>query len=265
MSLRRFGQGGPHVVLLHGIPGSGQSWTGVAEQLAARSRVIVPDLIGFGASARSDDIHVLHAAGQATVLEEVLGHLGVERAVLVGHDFGGPVALTLARRRPELVSGLVLLATNVFADTPIPLPLSAATWPGVGGPMSRILFSPPSLRLMIHQGMGTPRPVADHRLAIGDAGQQQAIRVIFGASLTRMAELYGPIQEGLGDIDAPTLVGWGGSDPFFSVEQGRRTAEAIRGASFRLYEAAGHFLPEERPEEVAADVAELVGLTAARP
>ena len=79
----------------------------------------------------------------------------------------------------------------------------------------------------------------------------------FSASLTRLAELYGPIEQTLSTVSVPTFVAWGDRDPFFSVDQGRRTAHAIAGAQFELLERAGHFLPEERPNEVAALIAKL--------
>ena len=264
MAVRCYGDGDATVVLLHGIPGSSRIWDGVVPLLASGCRVVVPDLLGFGGSGRSTDLVVLHAAGQAAALAQVLDHLGVGRAVLVGHDFGGPVALTLARRRPELVSGLVLLATNALADTPIPFPLSAVTWPGWGRLAARILFSAPSLSLMLRRAVGSPRPPLDIESALGDRGQRRAIRLIFQASLTGLAELYGPVQDGLAGVAVPALVGWGDRDPFFSVDQGRRTAAAIPGARLRLYEDAGHLLPEERPREVASDVAELVVLAVAQ-
>jgi pimeloyl-ACP methyl ester carboxylesterase len=257
IAVRCSGEGAPPVVLLHGIPGSGRTWTQVGELLGSRHRIVVPDLVGFGGSARCRDVEALHAEGQATALAEVLSRVGVRRAVLVGHDFGGPVALTLARRSPDLVAALGLLATNTFGDTPIPFPLSVVTWPGVGSTAARALFSGPALRLMMRRGVGRPAPEIDLEAAVGDRHQRRAIRLVFEASLTRLVDLYRPIQEGLGNIDVPTLVGWGERDPFFSVDQGRRTAAAVPGARFRLYGGAGHFLPEERPHEVASDVAQL--------
>jgi pimeloyl-ACP methyl ester carboxylesterase len=52
----------------------------------------------------------------------------------------------------------------------------------------------------------------------------------------------------------PTMVIWGDHDPFFSVAQGQRTASAIPGARFVLFEGAGHFLPEERPHAFADQI-----------
>lgn len=74
--------------------------------------------------------------------------------------------------------------------------------------------------------------------------------------MTRLEELYRPIESRLEDLTCPTFVGWGDQDPFFSVTHGQRTAEAA-GTTLRLYSGAGHFLPHERPAEVAADIIEL--------
>jgi len=249
---------GPVVVLLHGIPGSAASWADVAKRLAPRHRVLVPDLIGFGESSRSSDARQLHARGQAEALLQALDALSIEQATFVGHDFGGPVALSLWARSPGRMASLVLLATNAFTDTPIPFPLSATTWPLVGGLARAALFSPSSLRMMLRQGLGKPRVRIDAMAAVGDREQARAIATIFSASLTRLAELYGPIEQALSTVSVPAFVAWGDRDPFFSVEQGRRTARAIAGSRFELFEGAGHFLPEERPEEVAALVTGLV-------
>jgi pimeloyl-ACP methyl ester carboxylesterase len=167
------------------------------------------------------------------------------------------VALSLWARSPGHVRRLGLLATNAFTDTPIPFPLSAATWPMVGGVARAALFSAPSLRMMLRGGVGVPRVPIDAAAAVGDAEQARAIAAIFSASLTRLAELYGPIEQALSTVSVPAFVAWGDRDPFFSVEQGRRTARAISGARFELLAGAGHFLPEERAEEVAALILQL--------
>ena len=240
---------GPPIVLLHGIPGSGASWQAVADRLRGDHRVVVPDLIGFGMSPRSRHLEDVGMEGQAAALELALDKAAIAGVVLVGHDFGGPVALSLLRRRPDLVSALALLATNTFTDTPIPLPIRAVRWPLVGRLAARVLFSRPSLALMLRQGSSIP---LDGSAAIGDAGQRRAIRTIFAASLRELARRYATVEETLGDVHVPTLVAWGDQDPFFPIAQAERTAAAIPGADLRIYEGCGHFIPEERPSALAA-------------
>jgi pimeloyl-ACP methyl ester carboxylesterase len=258
-SIRILAQGdGPVVVLLHGIPGSSASWGPVASLLCEHHRVLIPDLLGFGASSRSLDPEALHARGQASLLLAALAELGVERAVFIGHDFGGPVALQILAQRPACVTGLGLLATNTFPDAPIPFPLSTTTWPVVGWLARQALFSRASLRMMLRQGVGRPRVEVDAASAIGDRAQARAIAAIFAVSLLRLNELYAPIERALAAVAVPSFVAWGDRDPFFSVAQGRRTAKAIAGARFELLAGAGHFLPAERPAQVAALIAQLV-------
>ena len=256
LSYRRAGKG-PAVLLLHGIPGASQSWESVAAAIPATLDVIVPDLLGFGGSDRPTEFEALQATGQAAAIDALLTELAVSRATLVGHDFGGPVALALVRRRASLVGALGLLATNVFPDTPIPFPLSAILWPGVGGLARRALLSGPSLRMMLKQGVGPGVAPPDASTHLGDRDQQQAIAKIFAGSLLHLDEIYRPIEQQLRSIAVPVFVGWGDHDPFFPTAQGERTARAV-GAELRLYPGAGHFLPHERSDEIAADILDLV-------
>jgi len=109
-------------LLLHGLPGSGAGWGPVADVLSASHHVIVPDLLGFGASDRPASLEELHATAQAGAVAGLLDELDTGPVVIAAHDFGGPVALALHARRPALVAALALLATNTFTDTPIPFP-----------------------------------------------------------------------------------------------------------------------------------------------
>ncbi len=255
ISYRRFGAGYP-LLLLHGIPGSSAAWEQVSALLRGDFDVLLPDLIGFGGSRRSDDPRELHADGQAGALLDLLDELAVPSVAIAAHDFGGPVALAMHAKQAARVSHLALYSSNTFADTPIPFPLSLAAHPRIGPLASRLLFSRPSLRAMLSFGQGRPRrPVNANNL--GDDGQVRSTRIIFSESLARIAELYGPIQRHLGNVAIPRSVGWGTDDPFFPVGQGLRTAQAM-GAPLVRFPGAGHFLPEERPAEVAAEIAALL-------
>lgn len=104
----------PAIVLLHGYPDSSAMWSGFAPRLAAGGfRVIAPDLRGFGETdmpARLKDYDI--ETGAAPDVIAILDALGVERAHLVGHDFGAVVAWTLAIRRPDRFRTLAALSVG---------------------------------------------------------------------------------------------------------------------------------------------------------
>jgi pimeloyl-ACP methyl ester carboxylesterase len=249
--------GGPAVLLLHGIPGAGAVWNGVRDRLAGRHRVIAPDLVGFGRSARSADVRVLWADAQADAVLALLDDLQASRVLVVGHDYGGPVAAHLLGKAPGRFAGLILASTNAFGDTPIEFPLSGIFWPGLGRVWARMLFSAPSLRMMVRKGVGPDAPRIDPSVHVGDRDQARAIRVIFETALRELAQRYEPITEALRKVRVPTRVVWGDRDPLFPVPQARRTADLFEGAPLTLIPGAGHFLPEERPAEMAEAIAAL--------
>ena len=106
---RRVGEG-EAVVLIHGLAGSSRSWKDVMPTLSQTNDVIAPDLMGHGESAKPMGDYSLgsHASG----LRDLLVTLGVPSATVVGHSFGGGVAMQLAYQHPELCDRLVLLSSG---------------------------------------------------------------------------------------------------------------------------------------------------------
>lgn len=239
---------GPPLVLVHGILGCARTWERVVPRLSETHRVWVPELIGFGASSRSERLEDLWADGQAAALLEGLERLGCGPAAFVGHDFGGPTSVMVYRSAPERVTRLVLCATNLTHDTPLPPPLNTFVWPVVGGLLARLVLSKPSLRASLRRAVGEPRVTLPLHDYFGDARQTKAIQRIFAAAIRELEPRYRAVHETLPKIQVPTEVLWGGRDPFFDVAQGRRTAALIPGATFHVLEGCGHFVPEERPE-----------------
>jgi pimeloyl-ACP methyl ester carboxylesterase len=249
--VEELGRGSP-VVLLHGFPGNASDLRGVAEHLARNHRVLIPDLLGFGRSPSASIFAGLWVPAQVDALVAALDVRGINRAAFVGHDYGGPIALTLLARLPERVSHLVLSSTNVFTDTPVDPPLNMLLWPVAGRLLEPLIFSGISLRMLGRMATSGKRPASN------SASEVRAIRTIFATVLRDLPGLYGPIQASLGRIRVPTRVIWGDRDPFFRVAQGERTAAAIPGADLRLYAGVGHFAPLERPDIYASDVEELL-------
>ncbi|MFI8459886.1 alpha/beta fold hydrolase [Kitasatospora sp. NPDC085464] len=116
---------GPLVLLLHGFPESWYSWRHQFAPLAeAGYRVVAPDQRGYARSeqpASVDAYTLLHLVGDVTAL---IGALGEERAVVVGHDWGAPVAWATAALRPDLVRGVAGLSVPPLPSGPTPLALS---------------------------------------------------------------------------------------------------------------------------------------------
>ena len=255
LSVLRGGRGTP-MVLLHGIPGSAHTWESVAESLTGSHDVIAPDLLGFGESAWPGDDYYMET--QARALRETLTLLGVSECYLAAHDFGGPVALTMLRLFPELrVRGLLLAATNVFTDTYVPPPLRLARVPILGTAFFHFMAgNRPAFRMMHLQACVARQTLTWERFArhLTDGGIDLTRR-IFQKSLADLKGNYQAIQDMLPHISVPTVVVWGDKDPFFAVSVGERTARAIPGARLVVYEETGHFVPEEQPERLAAEIA----------
>ena len=238
---------GTTFVLLHGFPGGADDWRDVAERLLPTGvRVLIPDLLGFGASPRPTSFEDLWADAQAEALAAELDDLGVRAAVVVGHDYGGPVAITLADRRPDLVGALAVVDANVFGDTPIGLPLSLVLVPVVGRLAERALFSAPFLRMLA----GRLTVTADTTVHANDGDEATSIRIVFAGVLRNLADLYEPIEMAAGRVSVPSLVVWGSGDPLFPVAQGRRSADLLH-ARLEVLDGVGHLPPAEAPDRVA--------------
>ena len=257
LSYLRGGEG-PPLVLLHGIPGSAHTWEKSGILLSAHYDVIIPDLGGFGDSETpAKELHLDHdfyLEAHAEAVHRLLRTLKIEAYYLGGHDFGGPVALTLLRLFPDQdVHGLILSATNLFTNPHVPLPLRIAGTPVLGPAFFRLLTGTrPGLRLLYriaahNKATFQRKDFAQH---LTPSGRQQTWR-IFHRSLADLRETYRDVEAMLPRLDLPTLILWGDRDPFFSVEVAKRLVNTLPQSSLSLLENTGHFVPEERPEMVA--------------
>ncbi len=112
------GAGDVPVVLLHAFPLQAEMWAPQVACLSARTRVIAPDLKGFGRSDAPDDRSAYTMDTYAAEVAGLLDQLGVEQIVLGGLSMGGYVAFAFLRRNAAMVAGLVLADTRAAADTP---------------------------------------------------------------------------------------------------------------------------------------------------
>ena len=100
---------GPLVLLLHGFPETSRAWRKQIPALAERFKIVAPDLRGYGGSEKPKGIAAYRTSVLAEDVVALIRAFGVERAHVVGHDWGGGVAWTLATLHPEALDRLVVL------------------------------------------------------------------------------------------------------------------------------------------------------------
>src|SRR5205085_2714904 len=127
VSYRTAGDGGPVVLLIHGITGCAAQWDKVIPLLAERYTVVAPDLLGHGQSAKPRGDYSLGA--YAVGVRDLLVALGHRRATVVGHSLGGGVAMQFSYEYPPFAERLVLVSSGGLGRE-VHLMLRAATLPG---------------------------------------------------------------------------------------------------------------------------------------
>lgn len=254
------------MLLLHGQPGTSADWSEVVDLLAGRFRVLAPDRPGYGRTGGPAGDFDTNAAA-------VLSHLdraGVARAVVVGHSWGGAVALRTARLAPERVAGLVL-AASVGGDAPTGLDRVLALRP-VGGVLSVLgaagtsrLLGSGALGRRLRQGLPPARSRSLEALAL-PVTARQAWRSFAAEQRAFVAGAAG-ILDGAAELACPVDVVVGTLDRVVGPESSRRLAGALPGARLVPVAGVGHLLPQDAPGALAGsvtDVARRAGLLSPR-
>jgi len=248
-----FGGGAP-VLLLHGFPATRQLWARVAPSLAeaGQVRVLVPDLVGYGASEAQGEVQV-DMASQARWMFQFLDALGVARAAVVAHDVGSAAAQIMLSITPERVRALVVLDGVHGGEWAMGAVEGIKAWDAADA--SR-LFP------VLARRLGRSEPLREMLRAY--EGERGGLRLIRAARDLdpRQTEHIGRALRAAG---VPALVLWGEGDTFLPVETVARPLAEILGARLALL-PGGHFTPLDCPEAVVAELRSfLAGLPPDRP
>jgi pimeloyl-ACP methyl ester carboxylesterase len=235
------------LVLLHGFGSRLETWRAVQDALAVDRRVIAFDHKGFGHSERSDGDYgpEKHARDVLAVLDA----LGVQRAVIAGHSYGGGVALRVALRAPGRVAGLGLVDAFALQEQ-VPTSFAWAKAPGLGEFIFTTLFvEMPGEKyvLAFHDGQRfATAEVLDEVRAL-----QQRPGSTFAELMTVRGMDYAHVQAAYGRATAnvPRVVVWGESDRVTPLAQGKKLA-ALMDAPLVVVPACGHVPSWERPSAV---------------
>ena len=257
-------QGAPPVVLLHGAGCNLEDMhLALGERLAARHRVILLDRPGFGWSERNAR-EGSSAADQAAILREVLDRLGVDRAVLVGHSWGGTLALAFALDHPQRVSGLVLIAAPTHPGLRTMARLNALLTTPVGWLFAHTLALPFGA-LLIAPGVRTvflPQSPPRHYLKRTAASLvlRPATLLANWADVGGLESFLARQVERYGTLAAPTIAITGDRDFLVPTpQQSMKLAAAAPSVKLDVLPGFGHMLHHAAADRVIAAVEEIIG------
>ena len=270
--VRALGHGDDELVLLlHGWPEDGSMWRRVAPLLVdAGYRVAAPDLKGFGRSSKPTSGYDPETL--ADEISQLIRNLHVRKAVLVGHDWGGAVALATAFRHPGRVRALVV------ADSPyrqidlrrawhIPL-LNVPILPEVAFRLAphQLVHASLTSASRVHEAW-TEDVVDAYATSVADAPhawlqyyRSLSRRAVVDWALRRVKRRvrFLPQPETPNRLRVPTCVVWGEQDPATPAHLARRVAYDL-GADLVMIPDVGHFPPEEDPLAFSRAIVDFVG------
>jgi pimeloyl-ACP methyl ester carboxylesterase len=246
---RDTGSGEIPILLLHGLAASIEIWDPVVQELRKRHRVLALDLPGFGRSDKPDAD--FSPAYMSRVVRQFLTQLEVPKVTLIGHSYGGAVALRFAIDTPASLDRLVLVAPAVLGRH-AHLLARLMTLPGLGEMLSmpsragtKLLF-----RLATHNSAAISDALIDesYRLAKLPGAQRSFLRTVRGLGNLRgqRSDVRDPILARLRELSMPTLLLWGKQDRF--VPEATGTAGLIPGIRIELLDHCGHLVWLEQPE-----------------
>jgi haloalkane dehalogenase len=253
------GSGAP-VLLLHGEPTWSFLYRKVIPPLvAAGLRCVAPDYYGFGRSDKPSDREWYSYDSHTRSILRFADELDLRDATLVVQDWGGPIGFRLAVERPERVARLVVLNTGIGVRAPNEEWLRFRDFMRrveteiVVGQLMRISLVQPAGEDVI-AGYDAPFPVPESRV-----GVVMFPELVATSSDHPSAPAMIAAREALRTWEKPALVLFSASDPIFSRRAAEIMAELLPRAELAdPVEGAGHFLQEDRGEEIAARVAPFI-------
>lgn len=237
---------GPVVVFIHGSgPGaSGASnfrdnWPAF---VAAGYRVILPDLIGYGASSKPEGIDYTLQLFTDTLYDALRQH-GIEKASLVGNSLGGGVAIQMTLDHPEFAKRLVLMAPGCIEEQ-----ASYFTMPGIAKMVSG--FGSPDFNLEEQKRLVSNLVHPDFAPRIPQALIEERFAVARTQPKDVLARMRTPnLGPRLGELTQPILVMWGLQDEFCPESGARHFLEAGCDVRTMTFNHVGHWVQVERADE----------------
>lgn len=249
---------GPILLLLHGNPTWSFLYRHIVRTLSSHFRCIALDYPGFGLSTPRPSYTFL-PRDHSSVVERFVDHLGLKTLSIMVQDWGGPIGLGFAGRRPELIRSVIL--GNTFAWPAERSKGMSAFSRIVGSKLSKLIITRYNAlaRWLIPAGIN--RKLTEQELAAYLGPFQTATSRlpmwIFAHEILASGEYLVQVEAGLSTLrEKPALVVWGEADGAFRTPDRLRLLQHFPNHRIRLIPGAKHFIQENAPDEICAAILE---------
>ncbi|OBI94223.1 alpha/beta fold hydrolase [Mycobacterium sp. 1245805.9] len=257
---------GPAVLLIHGMAGSSATWHAIIPQLSKKYRVIAPDLLGHGMSAKPRGDYSLGAF--AVFLRDLLDELGVDRATVIGQSLGGGIAMQFAHQHREHCERLALIGSGGLGPDLSPV-LRILSAPGAEFVLP-VVAPQPVLNLGNKLGSwltsaGIQSPRAGQMWHAYSSLSDRRTRQAFLRTLRSVVDYRGQAVSALNKIHLtagmPVVLIWGDQDRIIPVAHAYAAHDALEGSRLEVLEGIGHFPHVEAPSAVADILEDFIAST----
>ncbi|HSE71405.1 MAG TPA: alpha/beta fold hydrolase [Nocardioidaceae bacterium] len=258
---------GPALLLLHGLGCDHTTWLPVVAALSRRYTVIAPDLLGHGKSdkPRAD----YSVGGYANGMRDLLTVLGIDKVTVVGHSFGGGVAMQFAYQFPERTERMILVAPGGLGRDVTPA-IRAISLPGFQAAMGLATLPGPrqvmkaGLHVLAQTGLPHTRDLDEVAAVVqhlSDRKARAAITHVVRAVVDWRGQVVTMSDRAYLTHAMPMCVIWGTDDSVIPVRHAGYVAEMAPGATVEVIPNAGHFPHKDHPQRFVKIVNDFIRTT----
>jgi haloalkane dehalogenase len=247
---------GPILLLLHGNPTWSFLYRHMIPELSNHFRCIALDYPGFGLSAARHGYN-FRPSEHSAVVEEFANALGLRNIRMMVQDWGGPIGLGFAGRRPDLIHSLIIGNTWAWPAQSTP---HIATFSRIAGnPLSRLLIKRFNafVVLLMPSGVNRPLSAAEKAAYRGPfpTPKSRAPTAIFPHEILASRDFLGRVLVGLSTLaDKPVLIVWGDADNAFKTGERQRFEAIFPNHRTITLRGAKHYIQENNPEQICAEI-----------
>ncbi len=249
---------GRPLIFIHGLLEDYRIWRHITPGLTYGNTVYELDLMGFGLSEKPQD-KTYDLDTYLAQLTAYIENFHLENIILAGHDFGAVIAAAYAIQSPANVHKLILMSAPISAHESLPLNIRLLGVPLIGSLLSGDWF----LKRILQEGVFDKQAMSDAMVKQylepfeDDPGARAALhKFLREFDLDRVVEE--DIFPNLSALTMPTLLLYGGQDQFTSMDVARELDVAIPSADLQVVTRSGHFILEDRPEDVRQQIKEWI-------